>query len=113
MALELGVIFALVLVNGVLAGAEIAVVQIDRTYLRQLVEEGQRKARIVEDLRNNPDRFFAAVQIGITVVGATASAFGGSRVARHLEPLVSRIPSLEPVAWEVSLAIVIGFISVV
>ena len=91
MLFEFGVILALVLVNGVLAGAEIAVVRVDRAPLKQLAEEGKRSARIVEGLRENPERFFAAVQIGVTIVTATASAFGGSRVARHLEPLIARV----------------------
>lgn len=111
MALELGIIFVLVIVNGILAGAEIAVVQIDRARLKQLVEEGKRSALIVQDLRRNPERFFAAVQIGITVVAATASAFGGARVAHHLEPYIARVPFLAPVATELSFVTIVGFIS--
>jgi putative hemolysin len=112
MALELGIIFLLILVNGVLAGAEIAVVQIDRPRLKQLIEDGNRSARVVEDLRRNPERFFAAVQIGITIVAATASAFGGARVARQLEPVIARVSGLEPAAPGLSLVVVVGFISV-
>jgi putative hemolysin len=111
MVFELGVIFALVLVNGILAGAEIAVVQVDRAPLKQLAEEGQRSARIVEELRKNPERFFAAVQIGVTIVTATASAFGGARVARHIEPVIARIPLLAPIAPELSFVTIVGFVS--
>jgi putative hemolysin len=111
-ALELAIIFVLVLVNGVLAGAEIAVVKIDRARLNQLVEEGKRSARIIEDLRRHPERFFAAVQIGITIVAATASAFGGSRVARQLEPIIARVSWLAPAAPTLSFIAVVGFISV-
>src|SRR4051812_22667359 len=112
MLVEFGIIFALVLVNGVLAGSEIAVVKLDRARLIRLVEEGRRSARIIEELRNNPERFFAAVQIGMTIVGATASAFGGSKVARHLEPTIASVSWLAPVAPEVSFVIVVGVISV-
>ena len=113
MLLEFGVIFMLVLVNGVLAGAEIAVVQVDRARVLQLVEDGRRSARAVEELRRNPERFFAAVQIGITIVAATASAFGGARVAGHLEPTIARVSWLAPWASELSFVTVVGFISVV
>lgn len=106
---EIGVILGLVLANGVLAGAEIAIVGIDKMRLRQLVEQRDRRARAVHTLRSNPERFFATVQIGITVFGATAGAFGGARFASDLAPL------LEPLAAEhaetVSLALVVGGLS--
>ncbi|HVW27835.1 MAG TPA: hemolysin family protein [Polyangiaceae bacterium] len=111
MLVEFGVIFALVLMNGVLAGAEIAVVRVDRAPLKQLAEEGKRSARIVEGLRENPERFFAAVQIGVTLVTATASAFGGSRVARHLEPIIARVSFIAPIAPELSFVTIVGFVS--
>jgi putative hemolysin len=111
MVLELGVILLLVLINGVLAGAEIAVVSVERMRLSQLVESGNRRARAVEELRKNPERFFAAVQIGITIIGATAGAFGGSRFARHLEPLIAGIAPLRTIAPQVSFVVVIGILS--
>ncbi len=89
MLFELTVIVLLVVVNGILAGAEIAVVGIDRARLSQLIEAGGRRARAVQRLRANPERFFATVQIGITVIGATAGAFGGASFARDLEPLLA------------------------
>jgi putative hemolysin len=115
-ALELCVVVFLILLNGVLAGAEIAIVSVERTRLVQLVEEGVPGARAVGELRKNPERFFAAVQIGITLVGATAAAFSASRFARPLEPLIASVAFLEPIAPELSFATVvvaISFLSVV
>lgn len=111
MFFELSVIVLLVLVNGVLAGAEIAVVSIDRVRLMQAAETGSRGARAIQELRENPERFFAAVQIGITVIGASAGAFGGATFARHLEPIVASVTPLRPIAPEISFATVVGTIS--
>jgi putative hemolysin len=108
---EILIILALVLVNGVFAGAEIAVVTLRKTRLEQLVQSGSRRARAVRRLRDNPERFLATVQIGITVVGATASAFGGSTLAQELAPVLRAAPWLEDAADELALAAVVALVS--
>ncbi len=85
---EVLIILALILLNGVFAGAEIAVLSLRKTRLSELVEEGSRSARAVVSLREHPERFLATVQIGITVVGATAAAFGGAALAEPLQALL-------------------------
>lgn len=109
MLVELGVIFALVLVNGMFAGAEIAIVGMDRARLHQLVDQGDPAGIAVKALRGDPERFFATVQIVITVVSSAAGAFGGATFAQDLTP------SLEPLfgksADEVALVGVVVFIS--
>ena len=62
-------------------------------------------------LRANPERFLATVQIGITVVGSTAGAFGGARMADDLAPLLARIPAIEPWAFQIALALIVALIS--
>lgn len=109
MLLELGTILLLVMVNGLFAGAEIAIVGVDRLRLRQLVEEGRRGARMVEILRAKPERFLATVQIMITVAGAAAGAFGGATFAEDLEPLLE--PSLGARAEPASIVLVVGLVS--
>lgn len=111
MSFELAVIALLVLANGLLAGAEIAVVGVDRTKLRQLMDEGGSRARALAALRKHPEQFFATVQVGITVIGATASAFGGATIAHEIEAVLSRIPWMEPAARQLSLALVIAGVS--
>jgi putative hemolysin len=101
------IILVLVLLNGVFAGAEIAIVAQRRTRLRELVDKGSRTARAVQFLREHPERFLATVQIGITVVGATASAFGGASLALRLQRRLSEVPALAPIAAELALASVI------
>lgn len=99
------------LVNGLLAGAEIAVVAFRKTRVEQLVNEGRSAAKAVKRLQDDPERFLATVQIGITVVSATASAFGGSRIAMDIAPLLREIPFLAPYADEIALGVVISLIS--
>ncbi len=106
---ELFVILALIAVNGVFAGAEIAIVSLRKTRLQQLVESGRVGAKTVETLRAEPERFFATVQVGITVVTTTAAAFGGARMAQHLEPLLE--PFVGKRADSVALAIVVVLVS--
>jgi putative hemolysin len=104
------VILLLVLANGFLAGAEIAIVAIRKTRLAELAERSA-AARAVERLRGTPERFLATVQIGITVVGATAGAFGGARIADDLAPVLERVPFVAPWAWQLALAAVVALIS--
>lgn len=109
---ELIVVLALILVNGVFAGAEIAVVSLRRTRLQQLVEESRTGAQSLAKLRAEPERFLATVQIGITVVSTTAAAFGGATLAEHLEPLLRPLPFIgADDAEEVALAIVVVLIA--
>jgi putative hemolysin len=98
-------------VNGLFAGAEIAVVSLRKSRLAQLSAAGSGAARAVEQLRAEPERFLATVQIGITVVGASAAAFGGATIAVELAALLAPLPLLGPYATEVALGIVVVSIS--
>ncbi len=108
---EAAIILTLILANAVFAGAEIAVVALRRRRIQELAEGGHRGARAVLELRQNPERFLATVQIGITVVGATAAAFGGASLALRLTPLIQRVPWLRSDAETIALALVVGIIS--
>nr|BDT35938.1 hemolysin family protein [Myxococcus sp. MH1] len=101
----------LVLANGVFAGAELAIISIRRTRLKELMEQGSGSAKAVEALRANPERFLATVQIGITVIGATAAAFGGASIANRLAPVLMELGLPETTADEVALAAVVVFVS--
>jgi putative hemolysin len=105
------VIVALVLANALFAGAEIAVISVRRTRLQQLIDEGRTAARAVKRLRDAPESFLATVQVGITVVGATAAAFGGASLASDLAVPIERIPALAPWAHQIALGLVIALVS--
>jgi putative hemolysin len=97
--------------NGLLAGAEIAIVSVRRSRLRELVEDGNRRAVAVERLRDDPERFLATVQIGITVIGAAAGAFGGVTLGEDFAPAIAWIPGLEPVAPQLAVLLVVVLVS--
>ena len=75
---EVFFIAILILFNGYLAGTEIAVVTARKSRIKQMAESGKRNAKIFLRLKEEPDRFLATIQIGITGVGVLASAVGGA-----------------------------------
>jgi putative hemolysin len=111
MVFEIGVILLLIAVNGIFAGAEIAVIAVRRTRLQQLVDERRAGAAAVAALRAQPERFLATVQVGITVVGAAAAAFSGATIAARLTPLLMRSGLNAGAAEDVALGIVIASVS--
>jgi putative hemolysin len=108
---EIAVIFALVLINGALSGAEIAVVSVRRTRLQQLLDEGRLGAQALTSLRALPEVFLATVQVGITLVGTTAAAIGGSNIARDLAGLLEHLPWVGSRADTIALVFVVLSIS--
>lgn len=111
MGTELVLILVLVLANGFFSGAEIAILSMRKTRVQELAGEGSSRARNVERLRDKPESFLATVQIGITVVGATAAAFGGASLAARLVPVLDRISWLAERSEQVALAIVVVAVS--
>jgi putative hemolysin len=108
---EIAIILALVLANGIFSGAEIAIISLRKTRLAQLVEEGRGSARAVKRLRDDPERFLATVQVGITIVGSSAAAFGGAALAGRIAPYLSGIPFVRAHAEPVALALVVVIVS--
>ncbi len=90
--LEVFLILLLILVNGFFAGAEIALISIRRSRVKQLMEEGRPTAAVIHRMKEDPDRFLATVQIGVTFVGTLASAIGGAAAVRLLQPFLADLP---------------------
>lgn len=109
--MELIIILALVLASGVFAGAEIAIVAVRRTRLAELAEDGHGGARALLALREQPERFLATVQVGITVIGATAAAFGGASIGAQLTPVLERTGWFGTHAEDVALGLVVVLVS--
>jgi putative hemolysin len=101
------VITALIIANGVLAMAEIAIVSSRKVRLQQRAEEGDKGAQAALDLANSPSRFLSTVQIGITLVGILAGAFGGALIADRLAPKLNHMAWIAPHGGAVSLFIVV------
>jgi putative hemolysin len=112
--LEILVIFVLVMVNGLLAMSEMAVISSRRARLQERAEKGQAGARAALELAQTPGRFLSTVQAGITLVGILAGAFGGATLAGDLSARLQRLPILAPYSEALGLGLVvliIGFLS--
>jgi putative hemolysin len=96
---EIGIIVLLTLLNGVFTGAEIAMLSVRKTRLRELADEGNRSAQAALRLRKTPETLLATIQIAITVIGATTAVFGGARLEGPLTALLTRIGLGEPAEW--------------
>ena len=104
---EVLIIVLLVAVNGIFAMSEMAVVSSRKSRLRHLADSGHRSALAALDLASNPDRFLSTVQIGITLVGILAGAFGGSTIAGEISVRLSGVSLLSPYAEGLGLGIVV------
>ena len=107
MALEIVIIFLLVVMNGIFAMSEIAVVSARKVRLQQQAAAGRRGAQTALDLANSPDRFLSTVQIGITLIGILAGTFGGATVAEELAAGLSAISWLAPYSEAIAVVIVV------
>ncbi|GMT47218.1 MAG: hypothetical protein IEMM0007_0784 [bacterium] len=92
MLLEIILILLFILFNGFFAGSEIAVVTARKTRVSELIKEGNTNALILKKLQSDPDRFLATVQIGVTLVGAMASAIGGATAVKVFQPMIAKVP---------------------
>lgn len=110
-ALEIAIILALILFNGVLAMSEIALVSSRKVRLEQRADTGDENARAALELAQNPSNFLSTVQIGITLVGILAGAFGGATVAQPIAELLSRNALLEPYSQSLAFGIVVLIIT--
>ena len=85
---ELLVILGCLLVNAILAGAEMAFVTVGKPRLREMAKSGNHEAVRILALRENPERTLSVLQVGITLVGALGAAVGGAGAEEFLEPLL-------------------------
>jgi putative hemolysin len=111
MAIEIVLIFLLLLLNGYLALSEIAIVSARRTRLQQQAERGDARARIAVGLSKEPTRFLSTVQIGITLVGVLSGAFGGAALSDNLTVWFATLPVVAPYAQGLAVGVVVVVIS--
>jgi len=108
-ATDLLIISVLLLVNGLFAAAEIAILSIRKTKLQEFVRRRDKRALAVKALRDQPERFLATVQIGLTVIGTTVGAFGGASFALSVSAGLEDLGV--PYSGELALVIVVLVIS--
>jgi putative hemolysin len=111
-ATEVVVILALLVLNGVFSMSELAVMTAKRTRLEHQVEEtNDAGARAALQLAANPNAFLSTVQIGITLVGVLAGAFGGAGIAEVLATQLQQVTWLADYATSIAFAVVVSIIT--
>ncbi len=109
--LELGIIIFLALLNGVFAGTETAMISARRGRLEQLAESGNTSAAAAVRLQEDPNRFLATVQVGITLIATISGVFGGASMAGTIAPLLGQLPLVAPYADTLALVLVVVLIT--
>ncbi len=100
-------IFFLTVLNGVFAMSETAIVASRKARLQQWANEGNTKAQAALGLANAPREFLSTVQIGITLVGVLAGAFGGATIAGQLAVYLNAFPLLAPYSDAIAIGLVV------
>ncbi|GAB5046417.1 hemolysin family protein [Thermodesulfovibrio sp. TK110] len=106
---EIFLIFLLIFLNGLFAASEIGVVTLRRSRLKQLIEEKNPNAQVVQKFKENPDKFLATIQVGITLIGSLAGAVAGAYAVKNVKPLIEALPFsfLRVSAEAISIAVVV------
>ncbi len=110
--LEIFLILILIIANGLLAMVEMAVVSARKARLKEMANQGDEGASVALQLANSPGPFLSTVQVGITLVGILAGAFGGATLAERLANTVRPVPYVGLYADGISLGIVVSIITV-
>jgi len=108
---EIIAIFILLIANGIFAMSEIAIISVRKARLKQRADQGDVKAQAALELADAPGPFLSTVQVGITLVGILAGAFGGSRIAERLAPLLVNLPYVGVYSESIAFGVVVIIIT--
>lgn len=115
LVLNIVLVIVFVLVGGVFAATEMALVTLRESQVNALAQRGKRGQKVA-DLARNPNTFLSAVQIGVTVAGFASAAYGASSIAPSVAPLFVSLGLSESAAATVAtiaLTLVIAYLSLV
>ena len=113
MITDILLLFVLILLNGLFAMSEIAIVSSRRARLMQMAERGSSGARHALVLASEPTRFLSSVQVGITSIGILSGAIGEASIADRLRVTFEQVPLLAPAAETLSLAVMVVLLTYV
>jgi putative hemolysin len=109
--MELLVIILLLLFNGIFAMYEIALVSARKSRLEEEAKFGSIGAKTALSLLKEPEKILSAIQVGITLIGIIAGAYGGLALAEDVAPWFNNIPDLAPYADTLAITLVVSFIT--
>lgn len=108
---EIVVVLLLLVANGVFAMSEISIVAARKVRLQQRADDGDHRAAAALALAMAPSQFLSTVQVGISLVGVLAGAYGGATIAEPLEQAFLTVPLVAPYARGLSLGLVVAAIT--
>ncbi|MFN0086598.1 MAG: hemolysin family protein [Blastocatellia bacterium] len=108
---EIIFIFILLILNGLFSMSEMAIISARKALLHKRALDGDKGARAALDLAESPGSFLSTVQVGITLVGILAGAFGGATIAEKMAPALKQLPVIEPYADKLSFGLVVLIIT--
>ncbi len=108
---EIVIIFFLLLLNAYFAMSEIAIVSASKPILKQMSKQGDGRADVALSLAENPAKFLSTVQVGITLVGILAGAYGGATIAEKVTPAFNDIAFINPHGETVAVAVIVSAIT--
>ena len=115
LAFDLGVVLLFIILGAIFVAAEIALISLREGQLKSLAERGKRGARVA-DLASHPNKFLAAVQVGVTFSGFLSAAFGADRLGNYVVPHLVELGLSEGLSETISLiglTFVIAYFSLV
>lgn len=109
--MEIIIIVILTLLNAVFALSEIALVSAKRHSIEELASQDNSRAKIVLKLMDDPENFLSSVQVGITLIGVVAGAYGAAQLVDDVEPLIANIGFLAGSSTEIAFVLIIALIT--
>lgn len=89
--LQILLIIVLTGINAFFSGAEMAIVSVNKNKIRVLIEEGNKRAKLLEKLMEEPSRFLSTIQVGITLAGFFASASAATGLSYYLGTYLKKL----------------------
>jgi putative hemolysin len=113
--LELLLILLLILLNGFFSASEISLISLRKSRVRHLVKSGNAQAKKIQKLQEEPERFLATVQVGVTLIGTLAAALGGVIAIERIKPIFASLPVdfIQKAAEPLAVGLVVSMITYV
>ena len=105
--IEIFILLGLIILNGLFAMSEIALVSARKTRLEQLANQGVANAKITLKLIEKPEVFLSTIQVGITFISIVTGLYSGEKFSKDLQPFIEKIESLRPYAASISTTLIV------
>lgn len=108
---EILIVLLLIILNGIFAMSEIAIITARKSRLKQLAHDGNKNAQAALELSQSPNRFLSTTQIGMTFIGIFAGAFGEKTITANVAEYFKTVPLISPYSETLALALVVAVLT--